>query len=392
MQIKKVSLRRLLTTRVLRFHLFDFFRKNTYNSNFLYVLTKITTDNGKTSFTLGKKSLIDITKKGEVKTYINHVTQYFFSLQDQYSPQQNDKILIYYIESNEEVYKKYLQNIILSKNFDGNDLIEDLINPIHNVNTKKNFYNRMNKNNLGNRLYSTLRNNFLIKTFKLNKWYEFRFSLQGNIILAQHIEVALREFWLKVVDYLDENYYIVIQFKLLTVDNEYRSISYLQTVNKNDLNRLTNNFIEYWLLRTDEYHQMAIDSIIFDYKLYQKSVKYAETNINKHQKVIIQQNKPIVFGGYKLPTNMDITTWSGNVKFFSDYTKAIVYLSDSKREYHIQLFNDYQIVQVKVDEDILLEFKDILEDRNDLSTFTRIIKDQKYISCLKEVKLVKLVK
>lgn len=250
----------------------------------------------------------------------------------------------------------------------------------------------MNKNNLGNRLYSTLRNNFLIKTFKLNKWYEFRFSLQGNIILAQHIEVALREFWLKVVDYLDENYYIVIQFKLLTVDNEYRSISYLQTVNKNDLNRLTNNFIEYWLLRTDEYHQMAIDSIIFDYKLYQKSVKYAETNINKHQKVIIQQNKPIVFGGYKLPTNMDITTWSGNVKFFSDYTKAIVYLSDSKREYHIQLFNDYQIVQVKVDGDILLEFKDILEDRNDLSTFTRIIKDQKYISCLKEVKLVKLVK
>ena len=139
MQIKKVSLRRLLTTRVLRFHLFDFFRKNTYNSNFLYVLTKITTDNGKTSFTLGKKSLIDITKKGEVKTYINLVTQYFFSLQDQYSPQQNDKILIYYIESNEEVYKKYLQNIILSKNFDGNDLIEDLINPIHNVNTKKNF-------------------------------------------------------------------------------------------------------------------------------------------------------------------------------------------------------------------------------------------------------------
>ena len=78
------------------------------------------------------------------------------------------------------------------------------------------------------------------------------------------------------------------------------------------------------MLRTDEYHQMAIDSIIFDYKLYQKSVKYAETNINKHQKVIIQQNKPIVFGGYKLPTNMDITTWSGNVKFFSDYTKAIV--------------------------------------------------------------------
>ena len=139
MQIKKVSLRRLLTTRVLRFHLFDFFRKNTYNSNFLYVLTKITTDNGKTSFTLGKKSLIDITKKGEVKTYINHVTQYFLSLQDQYSPQQNDKILIYYIESNEEVYKKYLQNIILSKNFEGNDLIEDLINPIHNVNTKKNF-------------------------------------------------------------------------------------------------------------------------------------------------------------------------------------------------------------------------------------------------------------
>lgn len=56
-----------------------------------------------------------------------------------------------------------------------------------------------------------------------------------------------------------------------------------------------------------------------------------------------------------------------------------MYKRNSKCEYHISLFNNYQIVELKYKEKILLKFKDILRGRNDLNSFIRTIDNQKYI-------------
>lgn len=64
------------------------------------------------------------------------------------------------------------------------------------------------------------------------------------------------------------------------------------------------------------------------------------------------------------------------VHFISE-TKAIVYRKGSYSEYHVEYFNEgierYQLVELKLDEKIILKFKDTLNDKTDLSTFTRTI-------------------
>lgn len=87
--------------------------------------------------------------------------------------------------------------------------------------------------------------------------------------------------------------------------------------------------------------------------------------------------KNIKFGGYKLPTTMDITKW-GPYQFIFD-NKTIIYKPSSLLEYHIELFDNYQLIELKLNDKVLLTFKDTMNDKSNLSTFTRIVKNHKYI-------------
>ena len=84
------------------------------------------------------------------------------------------------------------------------------------------------------------------------------------------------------------------------------------------------------------------------------------------------------FKGFNLPNSMDITTW-GNIHFYSNYTKAIVFKYKSKGNYHITIMTNYIIVDLMVDNKIILQFKDTMLDVNNLNTFSREINNQKYI-------------
>ncbi len=68
------------------------------------------------------------------------------------------------------------------------------------------------------------------------------------------------------------------------------------------------------------------------------------------------------------------------MQFNEDFTSAIVYLNNSPREYHVQLFDNYQKVQVIVEKVVRLEFTDFVENVYDLFTFNRTIKNHKYFS------------
>lgn len=97
---------------------------------------------------------------------------------------------------------------------------------------------------------------------------------------------------------------------------------------------------------------------------------------NKNQNTEI--NKPEhTFSGYNLPAIMDITKW-GNYQFISD-TKAIIYKKSSHLEYHVELFDNYQLVELKLNDKIVLTFKDTMNDKDNLSSFTKYIKNHEYI-------------
>jgi hypothetical protein len=52
---------------------------------------------------------------------------------------------------------------------------------------------------------------------------------------------------------------------------------------------------------------------------------------------------------------------------------------NSKIEYPISLYNNYQLVELKFNKIIIIKFKDIILNVSDLITFTRTINNLEYI-------------
>lgn len=81
---------------------------------------------------------------------------------------------------------------------------------------------------------------------KIGVWNDYYKSLQNQLLINPMIEGSLYEFWENIASHLDEKQKFHIQFKVKFDDNLYRSISYLQTADKNDYNDILSIFIEYW--------------------------------------------------------------------------------------------------------------------------------------------------
>lgn len=347
-----------VTNRKISINIKNFFaKKYLFNDQYIILKVNVVLNNKNTELLLSNK-YININDKKEIKILIKNILeQLLFS---NITLNIKDKISILYIVTNENNYINYINSI-----------------KIKNINNFS-FFN-FQKLNVKN--FSTLVKNYTssVKSIiSLNKWYDYTYKINDQILLAEHIEYAVKNFWLQIVEQIEDYQYILIQFKLKTIESEYRTVSYVQTINKNDLDDLILIFKEYWNIRTDDYHILSIDSIIFTYKILTKQGKIGKTKIIPHNKILIQKNKPFSFSGISLPNTMDITKWSGKVIFNEDYNVAKVFLNNSPKEYHIQLFENFQIVKVIIKNKVLLEFKDIMTDKYDLSTFVREIKTQKY--------------
>ena len=121
---------------------------------------------------------------------------------------------------------------------------------------------------------------------------------------------------------------------------------------------------------------MIVNKIVFTYKILSVDSIIKEEKINVHINDKIY-NKTFEFGGYKLPKTMDFTLW-GNTYYGENSNLAVVFKPNSNIIYHINIQEDYTEVQMKANNNIIFEFKDIMNNKGDLFTFTRIIKNQEY--------------
>ncbi len=269
--------------------------------------------------------------------------------------------------------------------------------------------------------------NTTTKEVIINKWSDYLFKIdteatlhlsQLNIVTENKISLAVEYF--KELLFINSNitfkeksnsdYKLLIIFKIKTINNQFRSISYMQIIRLDEIDILKNIFIEFWSLKTEDYYLAKISYIIFTYKivsasgLERKNFKSNESCLSYEPSLDTRdvQNKEIInsdaylpttttptpteinkmsFGGHNLPATMDIEIW-GDVQFISE-TKAIVYKKGSNREYHVEYFFNnterYQTVELKLEDNTLLSFKDILNDKSNLSTFTRIVNKNEYI-------------
>ena len=97
--------------------------------------------------------------------------------------------------------------------------------------------------------------------------------------------------------------YIQIQFKIKLSNGLYFSISYLQTVNKNDYANLLDNFIEFWNIPPkDIYKLYKVSSIVYSYRIISPSDPHGEgsllrdrtSQISKHKRIISSEGKKIL--------------------------------------------------------------------------------------------------
>jgi hypothetical protein len=84
-----------------------------------------------------------------------------------------------------------------------------------------------------------------INKLETNKWLTYLIKMDDLVLSNEKILDSLKKFWNDVVSKLDDNQYILIQFKIVDVGAGYKSISYVQRVNKKDLSSLINIFIEF---------------------------------------------------------------------------------------------------------------------------------------------------
>nr|YP_025890.1 DNA-directed DNA polymerase [Moniliophthora perniciosa]AAQ74286.1 DNA-directed DNA polymerase [Moniliophthora perniciosa] len=231
----------------------------------------------------------------------------------------------------------------------------------------------------------------------INKWNDFSFKINSNFITDNLIKISLTSFKAYLLNNIDKNLSIkiLILFKIKTINNQYRTISYMQCIDIKDFELLNKIFIEYWNLRSDDYYLAQFSHIIFTYKII-KLEKYSlldqETKIVKVNDINKNELKTnsLKYGRFNIPSTMDFNLWG--VAHWIDDSSIIVYKSSSDLEYHIKLFENYQTVDLMLDDNLLLSFKDTMNDKYDLSTFNRKFKNQEYFFQEGELVLNKIEK
>lgn len=245
---------------------------------------------------------------------------------------------------------------------------------------------------------------------QINKWIDFSYKIDSHILTNNQISLALDSLnsqeLLPLLELYNkdnlasrDNLKLLIIFKIKTVNQQRRTISYMQTLGISEFNQLYEIFSEYWNLKTEDYYLAAISEITFTYKIVDETTNnYYElpskllraedkvksiTESKGHERLNKLNPLCVAFGGFNLPLTMDFTTW-GDCHFINDH-QIIVYKKSSSLEYHIVLHENYQDVELKSNNKILLRFKDTIivpagttNDLNSLS-FTRAFKNQEYI-------------
>lgn len=214
------------------------------------------------------------------------------------------------------------------------------------------------------------------------KWNDFEVKIKDKLLTKNLIKYSLNLFWNENIINLREDQFILIQFKVKISTGIFRSISHVQTVQKKDFNILLESFLIFWDIRSEDYKLTEIESVIYSFQIIEQNnmeiTKSKITKLNIYSKDKKETPK-FHFKGYNLPSTMDISKWGNLIYLNEDCSKALIYRANSKAEYHVILYSNYLLCEIKYKDKTIIRFKDEMLDKTDLSTFKRIIDKQTYI-------------
>jgi len=194
----------------------------------------------------------------------------------------------------------------------------------------------------------------------------------------QMIIVLVYKFWNEVVINYNSDQFFMVQLHVYIDNVGYRTISYVQTINNKDLKLLIKKFLNFWYLKLSNYQLKDILKLSISYRILPLDGNITQSKLNEHKNIMSEKIKSFKIGNFDLPSTLDFTKW-GDTTFYDDFTKAIVYKLNSDIIYDITINSDHTLIDLKINNNIVLTFKDVMIDNNDLSNFKRITKDHEYI-------------
>jgi hypothetical protein len=208
----------------------------------------------------------------------------------------------------------------------------------------------------------------------VHSWQESIHDVNNQILTNELIVKSFKQFVLELNQLIKEKeskQKIIVQFKIELENGLIRTISRMQTITNNEYKLLLDIFTEYWSIKTEEYHLVVIQKVIFTYKI-------VPSKFPTRLSPVVKPKPSFTFKGYDLPNTMDLTQW-GEYKFSPNYHSAIIKKPKSKAYYSVVLKDSEQLVELKIHDKILLTFIDKMNNNNDLSSFTRVIHEHTYI-------------
>lgn len=218
----------------------------------------------------------------------------------------------------------------------------------------------------------------------INKWLNYKVVIENNLLTRTRLKHCFNTFWdSRIATNLNENNAALVQLKVLFTDKRVRSISYVQSVDIHSRDKLFENFFVMWSLRDEEYQGLQLDSLIFNYKFPKvKNKTWNLVKINEPQS-FKKVNKPVFnstkISSYSIPNTMELNAW-GAVVYIHELNRARIERPKSKAVYEVKLSEDRKthIIDITVEGDSVLQFKDILESIDKPTTFKRIFKGKVY--------------
>ncbi len=231
--------------------------------------------------------------------------------------------------------------------------------------------NNIYKNNGFIRSISTI-----TKYFIEDKWLNYICKNKFNLLNKQSIEYSLKQFWKDIMKKLSNDKFIYLLLRVKYQNNDCYTLGIMQKINNKDYNELLTFYIKFLTFKKDNYLNDTIDTIIITYKIIPD-----EKLLSKESKIggsIKQQTKieSFKFLGYNLPNSIDYTILGEIIQ--SNGNIIIIKNSKTNYFYNIIKYETHNFIQIKFKDQIIIEYKDYLDDPYNLGTFTRKIKNHEY--------------
>jgi len=105
----------------------------------------------------------------------------------------------------------------------------------------------------------------------INKWYNFYFEVNNNLISEEIIKEAFNSFLKEKINIFPNDFIIIVQFKVKTIDSLYKSISYVQMDFINNNKEILDMFLYFWSTKYDNFYSSIREDeysfIVFSYKI-----------------------------------------------------------------------------------------------------------------------------